>query len=203
MAEARVTSVIILLVIVGAIGAVVLAFFGVIGIGWLNQKNLKNLADQGAAVTKGYTAAKTPNEAMDFFHKAIQDRDYKVAGNYTTKEYGEQLKRETRASELGRYTDSIRSFAIDKGFMNDRLTYTLNSFDPFPKNFKPGPAPVISGDKASGTFIWEPVKYETANPVALVANPPFKDMDVKMFQNLYRQPFGIITGVSNIDLVKE
>ena len=204
MAEMKIRNVLMVGCVVVVIGVVALAASGFIAIGWLNKKTLTDLADQGLATATGYGPAKTPVEAMDYFYKAIQDRNYKAAANYTTKEYGEQLKRaHDGASALGRHTDSIRSFANDKQFLNDRLTYAMSKLDPFPRNFKPGPAPVVAGDKATGTFVWDPVKYETQNPLALAADPNFKDFDPRMFDNLLRQPFGIITQVTPVGFVKE
>ena len=201
MPEMKVRNLAMVGCVVLVVGAVVLTLMGVIGYGWFNKDTLWGIFDKGVATATGYGPAKTPVEAMDYFHKAIQDRKYNIAANYTTKEYGAQLKRaHPGASALGAHADSIRSFAKEKGFMNDRLTYALNQLDPFPRNFHPGPAPVVAGDKAIGTFIGEPLKYDTATPAALGAEGTFKDFDQRMFQSLLIQP---IVPLLKIDLVKE
>ena len=93
MAEMKVRNLAMLGCVVVAVGVVVLTGFGVISIGWFNRETLLAFFDKGVATASGYGPAKTPVEAMDFFHKAIQDRKYNVAANYTTKEYAAQLKR--------------------------------------------------------------------------------------------------------------
>src|SRR5207253_2199440 len=97
------------------------------------------------AGAKGYTAAKTPAEAMDKFREAIQNREYKIAGDkYCTKAYAEILSRcHKDASEVGTDHDRIREYAKNKGLMTDKLLFLMHSMDPYPKNFKVGPAPKL------------------------------------------------------------
>jgi hypothetical protein len=196
MAEIKVTHFLILAVVVGAVAVVVLAFAGVLGIGWLNQKNLKGLVDQGANVATGYTPAKTPTEAMDKFREAILARKYKTAATYCTKPYAEQLERaHDRAVELTEEIDRIERYADNKGIKTEKLGYFLHQLDPFPKNFKTGAAPVEDAKdktKAYGAYIFEPSTLKT---------PPteWKDMDVDMFVTVLRPP----AIVGKIELVKE
>jgi hypothetical protein len=197
MAEMKVTHVLIVLVLVGAVAAVVLAFSGYIAIGFLNKKDLTKLVDQGANVATGYTPAKTPTEAMDKFRDAILARKYKTAATYCTKGYAEQLERvHEGAALLGEEIDRIERYADNKGIKTEKLGFFLHQLDPFPKNFKTGPAPVEDAKdktKAYGTYILEPV---------LLKAPPteLKDMDASMFFTTLRPPevFG-----AKIELVKD
>lgn len=201
MAEMKVRNLAMVGCLVVVVGAIALTLMGVIGYGWFNKDTLWGIFDKGVATATGYGPAKTPVEAMDYFHKAIQDRKYNVAANYTTNDYAAQLKRaHPGASAIGAHADSIRAFATEKGFMSDRLKYALNQLDPFPKNFKTGPAPAVVGDKATGTYIWEPLKFDTANPLALGVEGTFKEFDQRMFQTLLFQP---VAPLAKIDLVKE
>jgi hypothetical protein len=196
MAEIKLTHFLILAVVVGAVAVVVLAFAGILGIGWLNQKNLKGLVDQGANIATGYTAAKTPTEAMDKFREAILARKYKTAATYCTKPYAEQLERaHDRAVELTEEIDRIERYADNKGIKTEKLGFFLLRLDPFPKNFKTETAPVEDAKdktKAYGAYVFEVSTLKTL-PTEL------KDMDVTMFVNVLRPP--AILG--KIDLVKE
>lgn len=193
MAEARVSSILILIVVVGLVGFLVLTFGGWLAVGWFNKQTFED----GIAAAKGYKTAKTPGEAMDNFHKAIQNREYGIAASYTTKGYGDQLKRaHANASELGGDIDKIREWGNEKGLLTDKLKMTLHLLDPFPKNFKPGAAPEQKADKAYGMFVWDPLPLSDATTNI---REDLKAMDSRMFQNLLSyQAFN-----GKIELVKE
>jgi hypothetical protein len=197
MAEIKVTHLLIVLVMVGAVAVVVLAFTGYIAVGFLNKKDLNKLVDQGAQTASGYTPAKTPTEAMDKFREAIQARKYKYAAAYCTKPYGEQLERVAEgAAQLGEEIDRIEKYADNKGIKSEKLGYFLHQLDPFPKNFKTGPTPTEDPkdkSKAYGTYVFEKFVIKT-QPTEM------KDMDTTMFFTTLRPPevFG-----AKIELVKE
>ena len=180
MAEMRVSSILILLVLVGIVGFLVLTFGGWMAVGWFRKETF----DQGIAAAKGFTPAKTPTEAMDKFKDAIHARDYKSASYYCTKSYAEILKKShDNASEQGNTIDKIQNWGKNQGLMTDKLRVTLYAFDPFPKNFKSGPAPKQDGDsKATGVYLWEPA-YTLDNPAAPVLLDT-KQYDARMFQNI-------------------
>lgn len=192
--EVRVIHVLILAVVVGGVGLVVAAFAGVVAIGWLNQKNLNKIVDDTANTATGFTPAKTPTEAMDKFHDAIQKRKYKAAAIYVTKPYADQLNRASDdAAELGAEIDRILRYADNKKIKTDKLEFLLLSLDPFPKNFSVGAAPVEKNGKAYGAY-----KFDF---VALKAPPTeLKEMDFAMFVTPLRPPTML---VSNFELVKE
>jgi hypothetical protein len=202
MAEMRVTSIILLLVCIGLVGFLVLTFGGWMAVGWFNKKT----ADDLFAGAKGYASAKTPSEAMDGFHKAIQNREYKIAGEkYCTKAYAELLSRSnTNAANLGGDLDRIREFGKnqEKGsLMTDKLLFLLHTLDPYPKNFKLGPAPKQDGEtKATGTFIWEPLIYKT--PTFKIEPSDLQAIDVKMYKNVLVGN-ATLGGTMAVNLVKE
>src|SRR5437879_12435811 len=70
---------------------------------------------------KGYTAAQTPQEAIDKFRDAIKSRDYESAATYCGPEYAEQMRKGAKAAkELGEGIDDLLH-AMDKhGVTQDR-----------------------------------------------------------------------------------
>lgn len=206
MAEMKVSHLLVGLVLLAGAGACVLVFAGALFIpsfdlfGWktpeISKKDLTNIVDKGTQTASGYTPAKTPTEAMDKFREAIQNRKYKFAASYCTKPYGEQLERVVDgAAELGEEIDRIEKYADNKGIRTKKLTYFLHQLDPFPKNFKAGPAPKEDPkdkNKAYGTYLFEATVIET---------PPteINDMDRTMFITVLRPPQMLGT----IDLLKE
>ena len=192
--EVRVLHVMLVLIVVIIVGVVVAAFTGYVAVGWLNQKNLNELVEKGAQTAQGYTPAKSPTEAMDRFHDAIQKRKYKSAALYVTKPYAEQLTRgHDAAAELGAEIDFIERYADNGKIKSEKLAYFLHQLDPFPKNFKVGPAPKEKDGKAYGSFVYEALPLKTV-PTEI------KDLDVRMFNTSLRPP-SLVAG--NVELVKE
>src|SRR5205085_1703193 len=89
----RVSHLIILGSLVLAVAIIILAFAGIVAIGPLNQRNLNSIVDLVVQRGSGYSPAKTPAEAMTNFREAIQNRKYKIAAAYCTKDYKEMLER--------------------------------------------------------------------------------------------------------------
>jgi len=128
----RVSSLVILLAIVGGIAYV--AMFT----DWFSKG--RNLAE-------GYTAAKTPEEAVTLFAKAVKARRAKVAAMYCTEAYAEQLKKAHEAvAEVGPTVDKIREYAKNKGWQTDKALAVLHYFDPLPAMT---PSPVKKVDDKS------------------------------------------------------
>jgi hypothetical protein len=85
---------------------------------------------------KGYTPAKTPNEALDKFREACKDRDYNVAASYCTGPYLEQIsKAADPASELGKQVDALSGLIDDRGINSKDSKDCLRVLDPFPSSF--------------------------------------------------------------------
>ncbi len=197
--EVRVIYVLIVLFLVGVIGVTVAAFTGFVAIGWFNQKNLNQMVNEGVDTAAGYTAAKTPTEAMDKFRDAIQNRNYRAAKKFVTKDYGEMLERaHTAAKDIGTKLDRIREFGKNNGILNDKTAIILNRLDPFPKNFSSDKPPEQKGDKAVGNYKWEPVVTKPVPPDQLVSE--LKNFDADMYQTVLAPPL-IFHGP--IELVKE
>jgi len=180
--ELRLLHVMVVAIILIIVAVPILIFAGIIGGFWfLTKENM----ERGIASTKGYTAAKSPTEAMDKFREAIHARDYKSASYFTTKSYAELLtKSHANAKELGGYVDKIHNWGENKGLLTDKLKVTLYSIDPFPKNFKSGEAPKQDGDKkAVGAYKWEKPFEWKGTPINF---QDFKDLDQKMYTNILR-----------------
>jgi hypothetical protein len=190
MPEVRVSRLLIFLVLVGG-GILVFVFFGS-AIGYWTW--------EAWSVARGYTGAKTPNEAMVKFNEAIRNRDYDAASRYTSKSYGDLLKQgHGPARDLAREIDQIRKFGENKGLLTDKLILTLQGLDPFPTNFKVGAAPKEDkdGKKAYGRFEVENLILK--NPSAALGANDLKDLDPTMYVNVFVAP----ELFKSVELVKE
>jgi hypothetical protein len=116
-------------------------------------KKGKDAVEQGIQAAEGYTAAKTPREAMDQFVKAIKDRNYKAAALYSTSDYADKLKRaHTACRSLGQAIDTLGNYIDEKGFKNDKCTQLLMILDPFPPYLKIVEQKEVNGQER-GAFI--------------------------------------------------
>ena len=137
----RLTSLIILLALVG--GGIYVVFY-------------TDLLKKGQEAIQGYHDAKTPQEAMDLFRKAIQSRKYDTAARYVTNAYGEQLKRaHEAASDMGDLIDKLYNQMKNKGYNSDKAVTVLNMLDAFPTWFKVHETPKEKDGKAVGVFVPE------------------------------------------------
>lgn len=168
----RVRSLVILLVIAGA--AAYLYFFQWDFVTGLFEDVRLNMA--------GYTAAKSPEDAMDRFAKAIKERDYNAAARYCTKDYAALLVKGKKAAyEIGWRIDRLKNLMEEKGLNTDRGLIILYGLDPFPALF----------DRSSDTKIKEVKKGEDkmigafkSTPVSVSADvSKVQGLDVKMFRN--------------------
>jgi tetratricopeptide (TPR) repeat protein len=87
---------------------------------------------------QGYTPAKTPDEAIDKFKKAIKARDYEAASLYTTAEYAEQMRKCAKAAnKLGTAIDELMHNVEDVAAINTPVgKLALALLEPFPTDFK-------------------------------------------------------------------
>lgn len=184
MPEVKLTHVIGVVAVVGAIGFVALAFGGYVAVGWFNKKNLQGALTTTTATARGFTPAKTPEEAMTKFREAIERREYKYAAIYCTKPYADILdKSHENAHALATVIDKLRNWGEEKTLLTDKLILAFYQLDPFPTNFTvKGTTKEVAG-KATGEFRWETPSPTTRNP-----NPTFaaelKEMDPRMFTNI-------------------
>src|SRR5947209_15356607 len=184
----RLTSLIILLALVG--GGIYVVFYT----DWLKK---------GQEAVQGYHDAKTPQEAMDLFRKAIQNRKYDTAARYVTAAYGEQLKRaHTAASEMGEVIDKLYKQMKNKGYNPDKAVTVLNMLDAFPTWFKVKDTPKEKDGKAYGIYTPEEKTQVTAN-LGNVGQSWDKEMFTgPLVPAMLSGPFGLLKeGV--VEIVKE
>jgi hypothetical protein len=187
----RVTSLIILVLVVLGIGYVV-----VFKRDWIFK---------GQQLASGYTAAATPDQAMNKFRDAILNRQYKYAATYCTGPYAELLlKAHDAAVAVGGEIDSITDYMKNKGLQTDRSVLLLYNLDPFPKSFIVKGMPEKKGEtKSVGAFQMDwPVLDNKANFAKF--DEWTKDLDIKMFQNVLtpRTDFGAVEIVKEGDAWK-
>jgi hypothetical protein len=86
---------------------------------------------------RGYPKAKTPQECVDNFKKAVKERKYDKAAKYCTKEYAEQLKRGAEAGkEVGESIDDLIHRMKSDGVLTSEIEFVLFQNDPLPPDLK-------------------------------------------------------------------
>jgi len=126
----RVVSLVVILLIVGAIGAGVY------------------YRDYLFKVAKGAVPAKSADEACSKFKQFIKDRDYESAAVYCTAEYAEQLRKAAKAgTELASAIDNLTAVMEDNGVKSARVGFILHLLQPFPKDLEYA----VKDDKATFT----------------------------------------------------
>lgn len=193
--EFRVSHLIIVVILLVIVLVPILIFFRVIPGFWIFTRESM---DKGLAGAQGYTAASTPGEAMDKFREAIHARKYDIAAYYTTKAYGDNLKKtHEKANKLGGLIDKIRNWADNKSLMTDKLKVTLFALDPFPTNFKAGDAPKMDGEKKAYAAYKVETPYTLRSPFNF--NEELKNLDHLMFKNV----LSFTAASGKLTLVKE
>jgi hypothetical protein len=86
---------------------------------------------------RGYGPAKTPDEALAKFKKAVKARDYETAALFCTAEYAQQMHKCARqARELGQSIDDLTHTIQNVAKIDTpRGLYTLALLEPFPPDF--------------------------------------------------------------------
>lgn len=105
-------------------------------------------------IATGYGPAKTPDEALDKFKKAVKARDYATASKYLGGPYGEQMQRGADAAkELGKAIDSVGYNADKRGInLTDNVKIWLISVEPFPTSFEVANLKKQGDDQATATL---------------------------------------------------
>src|SRR5262245_37570001 len=113
---------------------------------------------------KGYKEARTPDEAMDYFNKAMENRDYSEAANYLDGEYAVQFRKVAdKAEKLGKAIDDFR-YAMEKhGIRSPRVDTLLAGLEPFPKRLR-----VTDNIKKKGEEAIAPVAVETGSQLRAI-----------------------------------
>jgi hypothetical protein len=163
-------STLIVLVFVGFLIAL-----GIVYRGWVFGR-----VDRFNQWNAGFAPAQTPNEAMEKFREAIQQRRYSWAASYCMPEYAECLiKCEGPAAQLGAVIDSIRTYMDNKQLGTDQSKALLLALDPFPGAFKiNGAVKTINDKDAVGQFVWDPLPYNSSYSLDTLRG----QVDEKMFR---------------------
>jgi hypothetical protein len=86
---------------------------------------------------RGFGPAKSAEDALAKFKKAIELREYEIAALFCAGDYREWIVRGARdAQTLGRAVDSLRSAMNQHGVKSDRADLLLFRLDPFPSSFQ-------------------------------------------------------------------
>lgn len=112
--------------------------------GWFNQ-------------AKGFSKAKTPEEALEKLKLAIENRDYEAAKLYLTGSYAEYFERCYKdAYELAKAIDDLKYIMKETGISTDEVDVMLFWLDPFPA-FRYTYSPGKSEGEGGGTvrIHWE------------------------------------------------
>lgn len=137
---------IIILVIVAALGAGVYFFF-------VDPDKGQDLVNKHV---KGFKSAKDPQEALDQFQKAIEERNYTAAATYVTAEYEPQLKKaDKEAKEVGEAIDNLREQMKAKSVISDVGLAALLWLDPFPIQVKFKDMKKVDDNKATAVMYFD------------------------------------------------
>jgi hypothetical protein len=142
----RVLNLFIVLVLIAAIGAVVVAFLDLYPIPYLSEF---------AYGVKGYALAKTPDEALERFNKALEARNYNMAARYLDGDYQTQMRKNAKVAErLAKAVDNFRNAAKDRGLNSDKVEVYLAALEPFPSHISTKDVKE-SGDNATAVIAAE------------------------------------------------
>jgi hypothetical protein len=149
----------------------------------------------------GFRPATTPEQAMEKFRDAIQQRKYSWAATYCTKDFAEVLvKADGPAARLGEVIDKIRAYMENIDRKTDQTVLLLQNLDPFPANFKvQGAVKQVNDREAVGVFAWEPVPLSGTS--ASLNQTTMSGLDAKMFYRTLTPPQ--FFAASGIKIVKE
>ncbi|MBI1917225.1 MAG: hypothetical protein HYS12_21175 [Planctomycetes bacterium] len=145
----------VLIVIIGTVGY--LALF--------QRDAVISLFQKAKSTLKGYKEAKTPDEAMDYFNKAMESRDYNEAANYLDGEYAVQFRKVAdKAEQLAKAIDDFRHAMEQHGIRSDKANAMLADREPFPKRLRVVDTIQKKGDDAAVA----PVAVETGSQLRAV-----------------------------------
>jgi hypothetical protein len=121
----RVLHLFIILIVIALIGACLVSYFDLVQVPVLSETAWK---------IKGYGPADTPDDALEKFNKALEDRNYKAASRYLDGDYQVQFRKQAKMAEkLGKTIDNFRSVAKDFGVNANKIEELLLVLERFPK----------------------------------------------------------------------
>lgn len=142
----RVLHVILIVAVVTVVGAV--------GAAWFEVAEVPVLTEMARGV-KGYGLAKTPDECLERYKKALEARNYEMATRFMDGDYAIQLRKQAKVtSRLGKAIDNFRSAAKDRGYINDKVEASLALIEPYPKTISVKDVKA-DGDKATAIIVAE------------------------------------------------
>jgi hypothetical protein len=102
---------------------------------------------------RGFTPAKSPNDALDKFKLALEKRDYQAASLYVSGDYKEWFdKGRSDAEAITTEIDNLRAAMKSNGVKSDKGDLALFMLEPFPATFKYDVKE--SADSATATLNW-------------------------------------------------
>ncbi len=164
---------------------VFLALIAVVGgvayLALFQRDAIMSLFNQGKLRAEGFQPAKTPDEALEGFRKALKERNYEAAELYLGGDYAEQFHKGAKNGQsLGVAIDSLLSTMETTGTKSQKARDELRLLDPFPPGIQ-GVNVKTEGDKASATLVDEDNK-----PFLVTADFAGWQVDNRMFRSLYR-----------------
>jgi hypothetical protein len=86
---------------------------------------------------KGYKKAETPEQAMEFFNKALAARDFEAAADYVSGDYGAKLRGVAgKAEGLAKAIDDFGTAMEKHNVESLRARQLLAAREPFPKRYE-------------------------------------------------------------------
>jgi hypothetical protein len=115
-----------------------------------------NFVKKWFRTASGFTPAKTPEDALDKFKRALEKRDFETASLYCSGDYKEWIEKgKDDAKMLATAIDDLRHAMKMNGVKSDLAEYVLLFLEPFPANFKvTGVKKSSSEDKAVARLDW-------------------------------------------------
>ena len=161
--------------------AAILVVVGVAYLALFQRGALMSLFAQGKLAAQGYTHAKTPDEALDGFRRALKERNYEAAESYLGGDYAVQFHKGAKNGEnLGLAIDNLFHTMETTGTKSDKVKLVLRLLDPFPADIK-----VLKVD-ASGERAVAYLAEESGSPLQITGNFADWTVDPRMFRSLFR-----------------
>jgi hypothetical protein len=166
--------------IVGA--AAILLVAGIAYLGLFKRDAVMSQANQVKLAAMGYTPARTPDEALDSFRKAIKERNYEAAEQYLGGEYfGQFHKGAKNGQNLGVAIDNLFHTMETTGTKSDKVKLVLRLLDPFPATLK-----VLKVEPTGDARAYAVLTEENGSRLDIQGTFQDWHVDARMFRSLFR-----------------
>jgi len=163
-------------------GAAILLVLGIAYLALFKRDAIKSLASQGKLAVQGFTPAKTPDEALDSFRRAIKERNYEAAKQYLGGEYfGQFDKGAKNGQNLGVAIDNLFHTMETTGTKSDKVKLVLRLLDPFPATLK-----VLKVEPAGDARAYAVLTEENGSRLDIQGTFQDWHVDPRMFRSLFR-----------------